>query len=298
MVVDSLACNNTTCFHFMPRAILSVTEDLVKDPSTLYKCRPPHNVFADQGQVSFVPVQSSIGLKIFQHHPTGPSPITTLHVNSLPTMRPFKRPPPLLPHCTHCPHRPLSTTATATAKRRKARAYQKQIDRTLQERASTLRTRIHESRIARREDWILGPLAPSRDLGNGEFGTLSNRELKGVTRGLDRGVLTHRGRGGVTAAGQTGREGVGVSWKESLIWKGDRVVVVSGAGPESRDRGRIGEVVEVRRGTRQVVVEGLNEVRGSLFFLGVWFGISRGLWVFSLGVRFGISRGLWVLVSG
>ena len=117
-----------------------------------------------------------------------------------------------------------------------------------------------------------------------------------MTRGLDRGVLTHRGRGGVTAAGQTGRKGVGVSWAESLIWKGDRVVVVSGAGPESRDRGRIGVVVEVRRG--QVVVEGLNEVRGSFFFLGVWFGISGGLWVLSLGVRVGISRGLRVLVSG
>ena len=36
-----------------------------------------------------------------------------------------------------------------------------------------------------------------------------------------------------------------------------------------------------------------------LFFsLGVWFRISRGLWVLSPGVRLGISRGLRVLVSG
>lgn len=103
-----------------------------------------------------------------------------------------------------------------------------------------------------------------------------------MTRGLDRGVLTHRGKGGVTAAGQTGRKGVGVSWEESLIWEGNRVVVVSGAGPESRDRWRIGQVVEVRRGTRQVVVEGLNEVRGSFFVLVFGVGSVGGCGFFHL----------------
>ena len=175
-------------------------------------------------------------------------------------MRPFKRPPTLTPYCSQCFNRPISTTVTATRKRRKVRLYQKQIDQGLQERAATLRTRIHEARTTRREDWILGPLAPRRDIGDGQYGTVTEQELKGVTKGLATGILTKRAHGGVTAAGKQGKKGVGMSWAQSLICEGDRVGIVSGTGPESRDKGEIGWVTEVRKGTREVVVDGLNMV--------------------------------------
>ncbi|CAF9914545.1 hypothetical protein IMSHALPRED_001938 [Imshaugia aleurites] len=173
-------------------------------------------------------------------------------------MRPYRPPSVLLPRCSQCLHRTISTTATATRKRRKARDAQKQTDRDLQERAAVLRARIRDARIARREDWMLGPLAPRRDKGHSEYGTVSARELEGVKGGLGRGVLTERGRGGVSAAAAGKKGGVGRSWRESLIYEGDRVAVVSGTGPESREKGRIGVVEAVRRERRDVLIKDLN----------------------------------------
>ncbi|KAF6223960.1 hypothetical protein HO133_010534 [Letharia lupina] len=177
-------------------------------------------------------------------------------------MRPFRRPPAHLPHCSRCLHRSISTTATATRKRRKDRDAQKTIDHDLQQRASILRTRIREARVARREDWILGPLAPRRETGGMEYGTVSSRELKGVKGGLARGLLTQRGLGGITAAGKRGSKGkgVGMSWKESLIYEGDRVAILSDTGPERRDKWKIGTVTSVREKEREVLVKGLNKV--------------------------------------
>lgn len=190
---------------------------------------------------------------------------TLLPATHLQTMLPFKRPPTLLPHCTQCFHRTISTSATATRKRRRIRHALKTVDQDLQERASILRTRIQEARVARREDWILGPLAPKRDTGDGEYGAVTVRDLKGAKWGLGRGVLSERHRGGVSAMGKKkkkkqGEIGTGMSWKESLIYVGDRVGIVSDSGPEGRDLGKIGVVAEVRRGRREVVVEGLNMV--------------------------------------
>ena len=83
-----------------------------------------------------------------------------------------------------------------------------------------------------------------------------------MTAGLARGVLTERKRGGITAAGKKKwkGKGVGMSWKESLIYEGDRVAIVSGTGPESRDLGKIGTVRLVRRTEREVLVDHLNLV--------------------------------------
>lgn len=178
-------------------------------------------------------------------------------------MRSFKWPPTLLPHCSQCFHRPISTTATATGKRRKDRSNNKRLEGDLQERASILRARIWEARVARREDWILGPLAPRRDTGTDNYGTMAARELRGVKGGLGVGILTQRASGGVTAAGKRGGkkgEGVGMSWKESLIYEGDRVAVLSGEGPESRELGRIGKVRNVRRAEREVLIDDFNLV--------------------------------------
>lgn len=80
--------------------------------------------------------------------------------------------------------------------------------------------------------------------------------------GLGRGVLTERIKGGVNASGKRGDKGkgVGMSWKESLIYKRDRVAIVSDTGPESRENGKIGTVKRVRFKAREVVVKGLNMV--------------------------------------
>ena len=45
-----------------------------------------------------------------------------------------------------------------------------------------------------------------------------------------------------------------------MICEKDRVTIVSGRGPESRDKGKIGVVQEVRKATREVVIGGLNKV--------------------------------------
>ncbi|KAL9067344.1 MAG: hypothetical protein Q9161_006952 [Pseudevernia consocians] len=170
-------------------------------------------------------------------------------------MRPFKRPPTLLPHCTQCLQRTFSTTATAPAPahrklRNDGRGALRELNEELNVRSAILRTRVRAARVARREDWILGPLAPRRDdPGFGEYGTVEARELKGP------GVRGGKGKG---------KKGMRMRWEESLIYEGDRVVVVAvgggGQGPEGRDVGRIGTVVEVRRELREVVVEDLNMV--------------------------------------
>lgn len=201
-------------------------------------------------------------------------------------MRPFKRPPVLLPHCSQCLHRTISTSATATRKRRNQRHIQNQREKELQERAEIMRTRIHEARIARREDWILGPLAPRRDTEDNGYGTMSTRELHGMKGGLGRGVLTERGRGGVSTAGKKGKrngkgKGVGMSWKESLIYRGDRVAVVSRTGPESREWGKIGVVEHVWRDRREVLVNGLNMVGPSTCSVGFFPGLMFSMVVAS-----------------
>lgn len=173
-------------------------------------------------------------------------------------MRPFKRPSTLIPHYPQCLHR-NSSTATAPRKRPKI---EERLDQTLRYRASVLRKRIREARVARREDWILGPLAPHRDKGDNAYGTVSIAELRPLKGGLGRGVLTERARGGARVAGRTrgkGRE-VGMSWKESLIYEGDRVAILSDKGPESREFGKIGTVSEVKRAAREVEIEDMNMV--------------------------------------
>lgn len=114
-----------------------------------------------------------------------------------------------------------------------------------------------------------------------EYGTVSSRELKGVKGGLARGLLTQRGRGGITAAGKRGSKGkgVGMSWKESLISEGDRVAILSDTGPERRDKWKIGTVMSVREKEREVLVKGLNKVRAftwcRLFRIRIGHGYRR-----------------------
>ncbi|MCJ1245996.1 hypothetical protein MMC30_003200 [Trapelia coarctata] len=85
---------------------------------------------------------------------------------------------------------------------------------------------------ARHEDWLLGPLAPKRDVGEARdsYGTLSPRRLRGV----EKPKAQAKGWG---------------------IVAGDRVVVVQEG---HRDRGKIGKVKEVRRDAEECFVQGLN----------------------------------------
>lgn len=97
-----------------------------------------------------------------------------------------------------------------------------------------VRSRIMAARTARREDWLMGPLAPRRDVGNSKetYGTVSPKQL--------RAPLKEKGQ-----------------WKDWCIREGDRVVVVA---PKHRDRGKIGTVKSVREMAEECTVEGLNMV--------------------------------------
>lgn len=101
-------------------------------------------------------------------------------------------------------------------------------------RQQDIRKSVLAERTGRREDWILGPLAPQRDVGDMKdtYGTVSRRELRGVEK----------------------LEG---TWKDWCIKEGDRVVIV---GAKQRDRGKIGTVAEVNEKSEDCVVDGLNMV--------------------------------------
>ena len=99
---------------------------------------------------------------------------------------------------------------------------------------STIRDDIQAERLARREDWIMGPLAPRRDVGEHKdlYGTVSTRRLQG-------GDVDKKKR------------------RNWLLEVKDRVVVVAEG---HRDRGKIGEIREVREKAQEAVVIGLNKV--------------------------------------
>ncbi|EXJ59140.1 hypothetical protein A1O7_06571 [Cladophialophora yegresii CBS 114405] len=118
---------------------------------------------------------------------------------------------------------------------------------------------IKAERKSRREDWMLGPLAPKRDVGTKQnfYGTVSNLLYAGpvfpprVRRGP-------KGKGWDFVGGE-GRPEEQKEWEgygnEGNIVEGDRVVVVK--GPTSLV-GQIGKVKEVASDTKEVRIEGLN----------------------------------------
>lgn len=94
-------------------------------------------------------------------------------------------------------------------------------------------TDIKAERKNRREDWLLGPLAPNRDVG----------KLKDAYGSMD-------------PERQTPAEiPVAKRAKYCNFAVGDRVCVIEG-----REKGKIGEVQEVDRKTETVTVQGLNVV--------------------------------------
>ena len=93
---------------------------------------------------------------------------------------------------------------------------------------------IQAARAARREDWLLGPLAPRRDAGDAKetYGTVSTRRVNGVKK-------------------EAGTE------KDWCIEVGDRVAIVEKG---HRERGKIGKVQRVEKKAEVCYIEGLNRV--------------------------------------
>lgn len=93
---------------------------------------------------------------------------------------------------------------------------------------------ILNAKKARKEDWMLGPLAPRRDVGDQKdtYGTVSTRLITAPNK----------------PKGQ---------WKDWYIRKDDRVVIV---GAHHKERGKIGKVKEVDREAEFCLIEGLNLV--------------------------------------
>lgn len=126
------------------------------------------------------------------------------------------------------------------------------------------RSYLKEERANRREDWLLGPLAPNRNVGKekGKLGTISsdivsNPDLPKAVRASPQGY-------GYDAVDKTG-QGKNKLFKGRTIVgnvvAGDRVVVVH--GPE-RLRGQIGEVLSVDHKKEELKVKDVNIVSGLL----------------------------------
>jgi large subunit ribosomal protein L24 len=102
-------------------------------------------------------------------------------------------------------------------------------------------TDIKAARLARREDWELGPLAPKRDVGlkRETYGTISTSRLRGKELTLEERLKLNPDGG-----------------RYPTIVAGDRVVLLQG-----RDKGKIGKVASLDAARQEVTVEGLNMVR-------------------------------------
>jgi len=124
---------------------------------------------------------------------------------------------------------------------------------------------IKEERTARREDWILGPLAPDRNSGKnkGVYGAVEPVMVRGPS--LPTRVRKGPSGNGWDIQGSEGKPDEGKEWEgvgqEGNIVVGDRVCVVKG---RDEIRGRIGVVKDVSLERGEVTVEGLNHVCQSL----------------------------------
>jgi large subunit ribosomal protein L24 len=102
-------------------------------------------------------------------------------------------------------------------------------------------SQIKAARLAQREDWELGPLAPKRDVGDAKdtYGTIISQRTRGQPLDIRKRDEVLKDVGG----------------RYLNIVAGDRVVLLEG-----RDKGKIGKITstDARRGT--CTVEGLNMV--------------------------------------
>lgn len=110
-------------------------------------------------------------------------------------------------------------------------------------------SRIMAARTARREDWLMGPLAPRRDVGTSKdtYGTVSVRQIRAVAK-----ERSER--------------------KEWCIREGDRVAIIA---PKHREAGKIGVVKEVREEAEECTIEDLNLVCSVIFGCYLWSVFER-----------------------
>lgn len=101
-------------------------------------------------------------------------------------------------------------------------------------------TDIKAARLARREDWELGPLAPKRDVGlkKETHGTISTMRLRGKELSMDERLKLNPDGG-----------------RYANIVVGDRVVLLQG-----RDKGKIGQITALDAKRQEVTIKGLNMV--------------------------------------
>lgn len=118
---------------------------------------------------------------------------------------------------------------------------------------------VKEERANRREDWILGPLAPNRNVGQGKgtFGTIDvdliqsptiPKQVKGDPKFPGYDAVNYEKKKGLAFRGDT---------IVGNVVAGDRVVVVH--GPE-RIRGKIGHVSSVDYDREELRIENINLV--------------------------------------
>ncbi|KIW31424.1 uncharacterized protein PV07_03074 [Cladophialophora immunda] len=118
---------------------------------------------------------------------------------------------------------------------------------------------IKAERRARREDWVMGPLAPKRDVGTKQdfYGTVSNLLYQGPV--FPPNVRHGPRSNGWDPVGGEGSEEDQKEWEgfgnEGNIVEGDRVCIVKG-----RDGliGQIGKVKDVSNDSKELRIEGLN----------------------------------------
>lgn len=143
-----------------------------------------------------------------------------------------------------------ATDRAKTQAKRKALAHRQKagrVDRVLLDQQNLVYQKeitsdIRAAGIARKEDWLLGPLSPRRDAGNSinTYGTVSARRLNGVNK--------------------PGKS------RDFCIAEGDRVVIV---GKGLRDQGKIGVVKSVSFKAESCTVKDLNRVCSQPFSISL-----------------------------
>jgi len=119
---------------------------------------------------------------------------------------------------------------------------------------------VKEERANRREDWILGPLAPNRNVGTnkGTFGTVDVDLIQSPA--VPKQVKARPVRAGYDATDWEGKHKSSAFTGDTIVGNvvvGDRVVVVH--GPE-RIRGVIGPVLSVDYEREELRIENVNVV--------------------------------------
>lgn len=119
---------------------------------------------------------------------------------------------------------------------------------------------VKEERANRREDWILGPLAPNRNVGTskGTFGTVDTELIQSPL--IPKPVMAKPKRVGYDASDYEGQDKKLAFTGDTIVGNvvvGDRVVVVH--GPE-RIRGVIGTVQNVDLQREELRIDNVNVV--------------------------------------